>query len=74
MKNALIFEQAHRGNVWRLEVVCHDGHVFCNLRCWYLVGGELKPTRQGLTFPLERLKDLHESIGNYLNGSASDLT
>ncbi|WP_188764174.1 PC4/YdbC family ssDNA-binding protein [Sandarakinorhabdus glacialis] len=64
--SVLLFEQPHRGDVWRLEVAHHGGRAFLNWRKWWLSDGILKPTRQGVTMPLGRLADLYEAIGSYL--------
>jgi hypothetical protein len=59
-----LFEAPERGgNVWRLEVVHHNGRTFANWRKWWRdADGELKPSRQGVTFPPERLADLRYAI------------
>jgi hypothetical protein len=62
----VLFEQPYRGDLWRLEIVTHDGRTFGNWRKWYAVGSDLKPTRQGVTIDIERLPELHASIGAYL--------
>ena len=69
---AVLFDHPYRGDVWRLEVALHGGRTFLNWRRWYRDGVELKPTREGVTIPLERLADLHEAIEAYLatNGSS----
>ena len=60
----LIFETPGRsGETWRLEVVQHNGRTFANLRKWWLDrDGQWKPTKQGATFPRERLSDLRRNI------------
>lgn len=62
---SVLFEQLHRGDVWRLEVSEHDGRTFGNWRKWYRDGDAWKPTRQGLTIPLDRLKHLGETVTEY---------
>lgn len=68
--NVLLFEQPYRGDVWRLEVVRHEGRTFGNWRKWYWVGDTLKPTRHGVTIPLERLPELGGVIAAYLAENA----
>lgn len=70
MSGTLLFEQPYRGDVWRLEITSHDGRTFGNWRKWYPEGDILKPTRQGVTIPLERLKELHAGLSAYLALSA----
>ncbi len=65
MSGAILFEQPYRGDVWRLEVAEHDGRTFGNWRKWYREGETWKPTRQGVTIPLERLAELGESVAGY---------
>lgn len=62
----VLFDQPYRGDLWRLEVAEHGGRLFGNWRKWYNDGAELKPTRQGVTIPLDRLAELHAAIGAYL--------
>lgn len=71
MRGAILFEQHYRGDVWRLEVANHDGRSFGNWRKWYRDGDALKPTRQGVTIPLERLPDLAAALTAYLAENAS---
>ena len=55
----IIFEQDYRGNLWRLEIAEHNGRRFLNWRKWYRPDGDgWKPTREGVTMPLERVADL----------------
>ena len=70
--SSVIFEQPYRGDVWRLEVSTHDGRTFGNWRKWYREGGALKPTRQGVTIPLERLEDLLTGLTAYLRAQAPE--
>ena len=72
MSGAVLFEQPYRGDVWRLEVASHDGRTFGNWRKWYREGDTLKPTRQGVTIPLERLSELYAALGAQLAGDAPD--
>lgn len=60
--NGVIFEQDYRGSVWRLEVSKHQGRTFGNWRRWYWKDGELRPTREGCTIPIERLSELREAL------------
>ena len=62
---SILFEQPYRGDVWRLEVAEHDGRTFGNWRKWYRDGEILKPTRQGVTIPLDRLAELGENVAGY---------
>lgn len=62
MSGAPLFEQSYRGDVWRLDVSCHDGRTFGNWRKWYRAGDTLKPTREGCTIPLERLPELEAAL------------
>jgi len=66
MSAAALFEQRQRGEVWRLEVTEYQGRTFANFRKWFWSGETLKPTREGVTFPLDRLADLGDAIGDYL--------
>ena len=70
MTAALLFEQPHRGDVWRLEVTEHNGRTFGNWRKWYRRGDAMQPTREGVTIPLERFPELHAAIGAYLAETA----
>jgi hypothetical protein len=70
MSGVVLFEQRHRGDVWRLEVAAHEGRTFGNWRKWWWDGDTLKPSKQGATIPLERLGELHAAIGAYLDGNA----
>ncbi len=68
----MLFEQRHRGEVWRLEVTEHQGRTFANFRKWFWSGDTLKPTREGVTFPLDRLADLAGAAGDYLAAQNGD--
>ena len=72
MSSDILFEQPSRGDVWRLEVSHYQGRDFGNWRKWYQDGDTLKPTRQGVTIPLERLPDLAETLASYLAANAYD--
>jgi hypothetical protein len=75
VSGTVLFEQSHRGDVWRLEVARFDGHTFVNWRKWYRDGDALKPTKQGLTFPLERLGELEKALAGWRAAKAlSDLS
>lgn len=63
---AVLFEHIHRGDVWRLEVVRHDGRRFANLRKWYRKDGDLLPTRAGCVIPVERLAELRDNLDGWL--------
>ncbi len=58
MSGPWLFEQPHRGHLWRLEVQTFRGRTFGNWRKWYRKGEDWKPTKEGFTFPLDRLADL----------------
>jgi hypothetical protein len=65
--SSILFEQPHRGNVWRLEVSHYNGASFANFRKWYRHDDVLKPTREGLTFPVDQLVRLQAALDDYLN-------
>ena len=54
MGSAVLFEVRAHDGVWRLIVDTRNGRTFANWRD----GETLKPTRQGVTFPLERIGEL----------------
>lgn len=63
MNAGLIFEMSHKADLWRLEVVQHNGRTFANWRKWWRDSdGVWKPSRVGLTFPPERLADLRKAV------------
>ena len=66
---SVLFEQTYRGDVWRLEVATHKGRTFGNWRKWYRDGDAFKPTKQGVTIPVERLGDLQSALSDYLANS-----
>lgn len=72
MTPAILFEQPYRGDVWRLEVTSYDGRMFLNWRKWYRCGDTLKPSREGVTIPLERLTELAAALDGYLTLNAPD--
>ena len=59
-----------RGDIVLVQINEHGGKIFGNFRKWYSEGDVLKPTRQGVTIPLEALPDLHKALGAYLAGAA----
>ncbi len=65
MTRAILFEQKHRGHLWRLEVSSHNGRTFANWRKWFPDDAGWKPTREGLTFPLESLWTLTADLMAY---------
>ena len=65
---SVLFEQTYRGDVWRLEVATHNGRTFGNWRKWYHHGDTLRPTKQGVTIPVERLGELQLALSDYLMG------
>ncbi|RED17495.1 PC4/YdbC family ssDNA-binding protein [Parasphingopyxis lamellibrachiae] len=74
MLTGVIFEHRHRGNVWRLEVSEHDGRTFANFRRWFENDhGELCPTKDGCTFPLERLLDLSVAVSTWATTNGFDI-
>lgn len=72
MSKVTLFEHRHQGDTWRLEIVSFQGRDFANWRKWYPCDGELKPTRTGMTMPLQRLPDLHTALGEYLTRTDAD--
>jgi hypothetical protein len=66
MTDTFLFEQPYRGDVWRLQVANHRGKLFVSFRRWYDAAGELRPTKDGVTIPLERLPELHVALGEWL--------
>ena len=72
MTGTILFDQIHRGDLWRLEVASHDGRTFGNWRKWYRKEADWLPTRQGATIPLERLADLHAALTEYLASAPPD--
>ena len=52
--------------MWRLEVTEYNGQTFGNWRRWWRDGVTLKPSRDGVTIPLERFPELHAALGDYL--------
>lgn len=58
MSGQVLFEHQHRGELWRLEVVTHNGRTFGNWRKWYRAEGDWRPTKQGCTLPLEALREI----------------
>jgi hypothetical protein len=69
MTAGVLFEQRYRGDVWRLEISHHEGRTFANWRKWFWSAETLKPSREGFTFPLDRLPELHRVIGNFLDAN-----
>jgi hypothetical protein len=65
MRNAILFEQHHRGDMWRLEVASYEGRTFMNWRRWYQKDGSWKPTREGVTIRLERLGELEGALASW---------
>ena len=59
-----------RGDTVLVQISEHGGKTFANFRKWYSDGDSLKPTRQGVTIPLESLPELHRSLGAYLADTA----
>jgi hypothetical protein len=67
MSGEVPFEQSYRENVWRLSI----GRFFADDPCahwrrWWYKDGVLTPTREGVVIPLNRLPELHENVGLYL--------
>jgi hypothetical protein len=65
--SVVLFETpARAGNKWRLEVCHYNGRRFANWRRWWRdKDGFWRPTRQGVTFPLERLSELRAAIEGF---------
>lgn len=59
-----------RGDTVLVQISEHGGKTFANFRKWYSDGDSLKPTRQGVTIPLESLPELHQALGAYLADTA----
>lgn len=68
----VLFEQPHRGDLWRLEVATLGGRTFGNWRRWYMIGGEWKPTKAGVTIPLERLAELEAALSGWRHANAPE--
>ena len=66
----VLFEHLYRGEVWQLAVVEYKGHTSGDFRKWYWAGDNLKPSREGLKIPLERLAELRAGIDAYLAENA----
>ena len=61
-EGTILFEQPHRGDVWRLQLSEWKGEQRLNWRKWYWSGDELKPGKEGCTIPVERLSDLTAAL------------
>ena len=72
MSGQVLFEVRHRGNVWRMEIADYQGRTFFNCRKWFPKEGELRPSKEGFTMPLERLHDLREALKTYLGEDDPD--
>lgn len=72
MTARVIFECDHRGHRWRLESSALNGRTFANWRKWYDNTGEWEPTRQGCTFPLDKLWELTAALMDYHGLPAPD--
>ena len=70
MNGKLLFEHPKSGDWIRVTIETYKGRSYANFRRWYGEVGALRPTRVGVTIPLERLPALHASIGAYLSGIA----
>ena len=55
-----------RGDTVLVQINQHNGKTFANFRKWYAEGDVLKPTKKGVTIPLEVLPELHAALGAYL--------
>jgi hypothetical protein len=69
MNGHILLSVPQRGDTVLVQISEHNGKTFANFRKWYADGGKLKPTRQGVTIPLEALPELHKALGAYLDGS-----
>lgn len=65
MSGPVLFEQSHRGHLWRLEITSFKGQEFANWRKWYASPEGWKPTRDGCTVPLDRLGELTAALMAY---------
>lgn len=68
MSALTLLSAPQRGDTVLVQINEHNGKTFGNFRKWYPDGGVLKPTRQGVTIPLELLPELHKALGAYLAG------
>ena len=59
-----------RGDTVLVQISEHGVKTFANFRKWYSDGETLKPTRQGVTIPLEALPELYQALGAYLTDRA----
>ena len=66
MSAHILLSFPHRGDTVLVQINEHNGKTFANFRKWYSDGNALKPTRQGVTIPLEALPELHTALGAYL--------
>ncbi|WP_397589633.1 transcriptional coactivator p15/PC4 family protein [Sphingorhabdus sp.] len=66
MSARTLLSYPHRGDTVLVQISEHGGKTFANFRKWYSDGNSLKPTRQGVTIPLEALPDLYAALGAYL--------
>jgi hypothetical protein len=59
----VLFERRKRnGAVVRVEIANYKGRPFLNIREWAERGGELLPTRKGVTVPLDAMRDLGKAL------------
>lgn len=68
---AVLFEQPSGRDVWRLEVATYKGRTFGNWRRWFLQDGVWKPTREGVTIPVERLGELQDAVADWRRANES---
>ena len=70
MSAVTLLSVPQRGDTVLVQINEHGGKTFANIRKWYSDGDALKPTRQGVTIPLEALPELHKALGAYLSDTA----
>ena len=66
----VLFEVRARDGVWRLNVDTHNGRTFANWRKWWRDGETLRPTKQGVTFPLARIGELAGVLDGWARANA----
>lgn len=55
--------QKDNGDTIRVELSEYEGHKFLQIRIWFTNDdGELKPTKKGVSIPLNKIKDISEAL------------
>lgn len=72
MSAPMLFEQPHKGKLFRLEMRVIKGKLFADPRKWWWDGADWQRSAQGICIPIEMLPAMHEAIGNYLAAQSSD--